>query len=400
MSGAATAACDDWIKDALGVDPAQYSAAGQTAGPAIAGQPVSPAGAADADGPADASANPLAGSTGSAAAAGALPATDYVLFFDHASSSLTSDDTKMLDAYAQKYLQAQATDKIQVDGYASVEGADGFNQQLAQKRAQAVMDYLVKQHVAADRIVAKGHGSTSEFSKDDLRQNRRATLAPQLRDAKAPQQPDAPKAQPSINLKLTDDQLQKIVGDPKPCTVARDEVEKELADFLTKLAAAQKTQSVKVTDRVRLAGNALTQGNQQANQQMHALLADDRFNYNPKELAHKMAALLPDQIPCENVDKFRQMQPKDINVPGQKSVLDAINEKVVDPVVKKITSGLPESVQKKALDLAHSAVEKGISAGVKAAAAGLGLDSNGQDAMEQAVEAAIKEKGQSPQQSP
>ncbi|MBV9758826.1 MAG: OmpA family protein [Alphaproteobacteria bacterium] len=391
MSGTATAACDAWIKDALGLDPAQFSAGAATAAAPAPG----------ANGAADAQASGAAptGNTGSAAATGALPAADYVLYFDHASPSLTADDTKMLGAYAQKYLQAQATDKIQVDGYASVEGADGFNQQLSQKRAQAVMDYLVQQHVPADRIVVKGHGSTAEFSKDDLRQNRRATLAPELRDAKAPPPPDAPKAQPPINLKLTDEQLQKIVGD-KPCTVSRDDVEKELADFLTKLAAAQKTQSVKVTDRVRLAGNALTQGNQQANQQMNALLADDRFNYNPKELAHKMAALLPDQVPCENVDKFRQMQPKDINVPGQKSVLDLVNEKIVDPVVKKITGGLPESVQKKALELAHSAVEKGVSAGVKAAAKDLGLDSNGQDALEKAVEAGIKEKGQNPQQSP
>lgn len=393
MSDTAATARDDWIKDALGIDPAQYGGPGQSA-------PGGSAAAAD-----DAGASP----TGKAApaAAGALAATDYVVFFDHASPSLTSDDTKVLDAYAQKYLQAQATDKIQVGAYASVEGADGFNQQLSQKRAKAVLDYLVKQGVPADKIVATGHGRTSEFSKDDLRQNRRATIAPQLKapEAKPPQPPpDAPTTPPTPIPRLTDDQLRKIIGDPKPaepCTVARADVEKELADFLTKLAAAQKTQSVKVTDRVRLAGNTLTQGNREANLKMYTLLADDRFNYDPKELAKKMAAIVPDPIPCATFDEFKKMQPKDIAVPGQKSVLDVVNEKIVDPVVKKITGGLPESVQKKALDLAHSAVEKGISAGVKAAAKDIGVtDPSGQEAIEKAVEAAIKEKGQQPGGSP
>jgi outer membrane protein OmpA-like peptidoglycan-associated protein len=77
----------------------------------------------------------------------------------------------------------------------------------------------------------------------------------------------------------------------------------------------------------------------------------------------------------------------------EQSVLDVINEKVVDPIVKAVTKGLPEKVQEKILDLAHDGVEKGITSAAKAAAAAAGIDSNGQRAIEKAMEAAIKQKG-------
>jgi outer membrane protein OmpA-like peptidoglycan-associated protein len=79
-----------------------------------------------------------------------------------------------------------------------------------------------------------------------------------------------------------------------------------------------------------------------------------------------------------------------------KSALDVLNEKVVDPVVKSVTKGLPKDVQEKAKDLAHAAVEKGITGGLGAALGAWGVDSKGQTAIINAVDAALKEKGQSP----
>jgi outer membrane protein OmpA-like peptidoglycan-associated protein len=77
----------------------------------------------------------------------------------------------------------------------------------------------------------------------------------------------------------------------------------------------------------------------------------------------------------------------------EQSVLDVINEKIVDPIVKTVTKGLPDKVREKILDLAHDGVEKGITSAAKAAAAAAGIDSNGQQAIEKAMEAAIKQKG-------
>jgi outer membrane protein OmpA-like peptidoglycan-associated protein len=77
----------------------------------------------------------------------------------------------------------------------------------------------------------------------------------------------------------------------------------------------------------------------------------------------------------------------------QKSVLDVVNEKLVDPVVTAVTAPLPEKVRKAALDLAHAGVEKGITSGLKAALGAAGVDPTAQQAIEKAVEAGIKEKG-------
>jgi hypothetical protein len=85
---------------------------------------------------------------------------------------------------------------------------------------------------------------------------------------------------------------------------------------------------------------------------------------------------------------------------AQKSVLDVLNEKIVDPVVNRVTRGLglSKDIQKKVLELAHDGVEKGITSGVKSALEAAGVDPKGQEAIEKAVEAAIKEKGQKREQ--
>jgi hypothetical protein len=78
---------------------------------------------------------------------------------------------------------------------------------------------------------------------------------------------------------------------------------------------------------------------------------------------------------------------------GPKSLLDVVFDKVVDPVVKGATGWLPKGVQEKIRDLAHDAVEKGITTGLEAALEQSNLGSEERDAILKAVEAAIKQKG-------
>lgn len=47
-----------------------------------------------------------------------------------------------------------------VEGHTDSQGAAAFNQDLSQRRAQSVRDYLVSRGIAADRITAKGFGPT------------------------------------------------------------------------------------------------------------------------------------------------------------------------------------------------------------------------------------------------
>ena len=70
---------------------------------------------------------------------------------------------------------------IQVNGYASVEGDANRNQQLSQRRASAVANYLVNRGISGNRISAIGRGETTQFG-SSYEPNRRVEmtiLAPQ-----------------------------------------------------------------------------------------------------------------------------------------------------------------------------------------------------------------------------
>jgi outer membrane protein OmpA-like peptidoglycan-associated protein len=50
--------------------------------------------------------------------------------------------------------------KIVVEGHTDSQGGASFNQDLSQRRAQSVRDYLVSRGMATDRITAEGFGLT------------------------------------------------------------------------------------------------------------------------------------------------------------------------------------------------------------------------------------------------
>ena len=50
--------------------------------------------------------------------------------------------------------------RVQVEGHASSDGADDHNQTLSEKRADAVLDYLVVHGIGKERLVSKGFGSS------------------------------------------------------------------------------------------------------------------------------------------------------------------------------------------------------------------------------------------------
>ena len=59
------------------------------------------------------------------------------------------------------------TARIEIAGHTDADGEDGFNQALSEKRAQAVMDYLVKAGLPADRFTAVGYGSTQPIASNE-----------------------------------------------------------------------------------------------------------------------------------------------------------------------------------------------------------------------------------------
>ena len=62
-----------------------------------------------------------------------------------------------------KTMNAYTGTKIQINGFTDNVGSDSSNQVLSEKRAQAVMQYLIDHGVPADRMTAKGYGENPQF---------------------------------------------------------------------------------------------------------------------------------------------------------------------------------------------------------------------------------------------
>jgi outer membrane protein OmpA-like peptidoglycan-associated protein len=82
-----------------------------------------------------------------------------VLFTSGKAELLPAAQVKLNDvATALNEQDPEAT--MVVEGHTDSQGTAGFNQDLSQRRAQSVRDYLVSRGVAADRITAQGFGPT------------------------------------------------------------------------------------------------------------------------------------------------------------------------------------------------------------------------------------------------
>ena len=65
------------------------------------------------------------------------------------------------------YMKNHPEAKLDVQGYASIEGTADFNQKLSEKRAEAIKTALVKKYkIAADRISTQGKGATDKISSE------------------------------------------------------------------------------------------------------------------------------------------------------------------------------------------------------------------------------------------
>ena len=91
-------------------------------------------------------------------------------------AEIDPESAGILDHLIETALRCPTTN-IEVAGHTDADGEDSFNQALSEKRAQAVIDYLVKAGLPANRFTAVGYGSTQPVagndSEDAKAQNRR-----------------------------------------------------------------------------------------------------------------------------------------------------------------------------------------------------------------------------------
>lgn len=88
------------------------------------------------------------------------------VFFDIDSAKLKDSDLEILNKNAE-WLKKNADVRINVRGYADERGTDEYNIKLSERRAKAVMDYLIKQGVDANRLKFIGYGKELSTDKSE-----------------------------------------------------------------------------------------------------------------------------------------------------------------------------------------------------------------------------------------
>jgi OOP family OmpA-OmpF porin len=91
--------------------------------------------------------------------------------FEYNSSVLRTSAYPTLDKVSS-LLRGNKTSALQLDGHASAEGTDAYNQQLSVDRANAVKTYLVNSGVDAKRISTKGYGETRPIATNTTEEGR------------------------------------------------------------------------------------------------------------------------------------------------------------------------------------------------------------------------------------
>jgi len=97
-----------------------------------------------------------------------------VVMFDWDSNVITSEGQTIIDKIA-KILNENPDINLYLQGYASVEGSDTYNQGLSQRRVDAVKVGLMDQGISRDKITAEAKGESSLFG-ELLEANRRVMV--------------------------------------------------------------------------------------------------------------------------------------------------------------------------------------------------------------------------------
>lgn len=101
------------------------------------------------------------------------------VLFDTARSDLKSGSLQNIYPLVE-YLKNHAETMVKIEGHTDSQGSSGYNSELSQRRAEAVMNFLVTNGIAPDRITAQGMGEdypiATNSSSAGRQQNRRVEV--------------------------------------------------------------------------------------------------------------------------------------------------------------------------------------------------------------------------------
>lgn len=91
--------------------------------------------------------------------------------FQSGSSTLTPEAEEVFRQMAEGYKDKPET-RLMVVGHADASGSESVNQQLSEKRAKAVADYLAKRGVSEDRLYFQGAGESQPVASNETAEGR------------------------------------------------------------------------------------------------------------------------------------------------------------------------------------------------------------------------------------
>lgn len=323
-------------------------------------------------------------------------ATATDCFFDHDKADLTPSDKTFLGAYAKAFLAAKVTEKLVIEGFASMDGDKDRNMTLSLKRAAQVASFLVGQKVPRAQLTFVGKGRTDNFAADNPCLNRRVTLRPKL-DLKVRDFVDVTQEEPR-NVP-TGKKPTNTLGEPAPTPpvpdppkppemVSRELVRNELEDWLRELGKSQGVKSrdydVLLTERVHTAEEVLhgDPGGVTLDEPTVTPMNGDGRGYTAKELADRIANGLPKRVPRKNFTNFVKMRAKEAK--KQKSAAGQIGDKF-DEAADDILAdfGVPQKYWKDIKDFAKKHVPDAVDK--------LPIDDDLKDAAKKAYEKVLEE---------
>lgn len=107
------------------------------------------------------------------------------IYYDFNKWDIRDDAAAVLDTTIYQLLVDNPNLVIELGSHTDARGSDQFNKELSEKRAQAVVDYLVKKGIDRERLEAKGYGETQlvnecddgvECTEEEHQRNRRTTF--------------------------------------------------------------------------------------------------------------------------------------------------------------------------------------------------------------------------------
>lgn len=106
----------------------------------------------------------------------------YGIYFDTDKDRLKDESGPVLEQ-VQALLEARPGLRLVVAGHTDAEGADAHNLDLSNRRAAAVVAWLVARGIAADRLQSEGHGEGRPVAGNDSAAGRALNRRVELREA-------------------------------------------------------------------------------------------------------------------------------------------------------------------------------------------------------------------------